>query len=156
MNNLSSMISGVIVNTGAPLSNNHNPMEDFEIVHSPDDAVNCMSFSPASIAQANYLIAGSLDNNVSCWEIQSTGNSIPKMKQSMTAPVLDVAWSNVISLQSSTTIILNINYNLNGFIFRMEAKCSWLDVTIWSNAGIYLPTNVFRYYKCFLISSLTV
>ena len=69
---------------------------------------------------------------------------------------MDVAWSNVISLQSSITIKLNINYNVVDFIFRMEPKCSWLDVTIWSNAGIYLPTNVFRYYKCFLITSLTV
>ena len=97
----------------ALLSNNHNPMNDCEVVHSPDDAVTCMSFSPASIAQANYLIAGSLDNNVSCWEIQSTGNSIPKMKQSMTAPVLDVAWSNVIHLFSLLYIITN--YNLKVF-----------------------------------------
>ena len=88
------MISGV-VNTEAPLSNNHNPMEDFEIVHSPDDAVTCLAFSPPSIAQ-NLLIAGSCDSNVKCYEIQSNGNSIPRLQQSMTASVLDVAWSAVI------------------------------------------------------------
>ena len=97
----------------ALLSNNHNPMNDFEVVHSPDDAVTCMSFSPASIAQANYLIAGSLDNNVSCWEIQSTGNSIPKMKQPMTAPVLDVAWSNVM------LSFLRLLYHCNPIIFSI-------------------------------------
>ena len=148
------MISN-LVNT-APFSSNHNSMKAFEVVQSPDDTVTCMAFSPASVTQANYLIAGSWDNNVRCWEIQSSGNSIPKHQQTMTAPVMDVAWSNVISLQSSITIILNINYNLVDFIFRMEPKCSWLDVTIWSNAGIYLPTNVFRYYKCILITFLTV
>ena len=99
----------------ALLSNNHNPMNDFEVVHSPDDAVTCMSFSPASIAQANYLIAGSLDNNVSCWEIQSTGNSIPKMKQSMTAPVLDVAWSNV--MLSSLRLLYHYNLIIFSILF---------------------------------------
>jgi len=94
MNNLSSMISG-IVSTEAPLGSNHNPMEDFEIVHSPDDAVTCMAFSPPSVTQ-NFLVAGSCDNSVKCWEIQSSGNSIPRLQQSMTASVLDVAWSAVI------------------------------------------------------------
>jgi len=152
--NLSGMISN-LVNT-APFSSNHNSTQAYEVVYSPDDTVTCMAFSPASITQANYLIAGSWDNNVRCWEIQSTGNSIPKQQQTMTASVMDVAWSNVIPLPSSITIILTINYNLNGFICRMGAKCSWLDVTKWSNAGIYLPTNAFRYYECFLITFLSI
>jgi len=94
MTNPSGMMSSLV--STAPLSSNHNPMKDFEVVHSPDDAVTCMAFSPPSMTQANYLIAGSWDNNVRCWEIQSTCNSIPKQQQSMTASVLDVAWSAVI------------------------------------------------------------
>ncbi len=74
---------------------NYNPMKDFEVVSPPDDAISCMAFSPASIPQTNFLIAGSWDNHVRCWEIDRTGKSIPKSQQSMTAPVLDVAWSDV-------------------------------------------------------------
>jgi len=74
----------------------NNQMRDIEVVHSPDDTVSCMAFSTPSITQANYLIAGSWDNQVRCWEIQSTGNSIPIQQQTMTASVMDVAWSAVI------------------------------------------------------------
>ena len=105
------MISN-LVNT-APFSSNHNSTQAFEVVYSPDDTVTCMAFSPASVPQANYLIAGSWDNNVRCWEIQSSGNSIPKHQQTMTAPVMDVAWSNVIHLFSLLYIITN--YNLKVF-----------------------------------------
>lgn len=79
-------------NVTAP--SNHNPMKSFELVSPPDDSVSCMQFSPATIQQ-NFLIAGSWDNNVRCWEIDQTGKSIPKSQQSMQAPVLDVAWSDV-------------------------------------------------------------
>lgn len=73
---------------------NHNPMKDFEVTSPPDDAVSCLAFSPASIPQ-NFLIAGSWDNHVRCWEIDQTGKSIPKSQETMQGPVLDVAWSDV-------------------------------------------------------------
>ncbi len=96
MTNLSGMMS-TLVSTASLGSNNHtNQMRDIEVVHSPYDAITCMAFSPPSITPANYLIAGSWDNQVRCWEIQSTGNSIPKQQQAMTASVMDVAWSAVI------------------------------------------------------------
>ena len=72
---------------------NYNPMKDFEIVSPPDDSVSCMAFSPGTIPN-NFLIAGSWDNNVRCWEIDHTGKSIPKSQQTMNGPVLDVAWSD--------------------------------------------------------------
>lgn len=72
---------------------NHNPMKDFEIMSPPDDSVSCLAFSPASIPQ-NFLIAGSWDNHVRCWEIDQTGKSIPKSQETMQGPVLDVAWSD--------------------------------------------------------------
>lgn len=148
MTNLSGMMS-TLVNTASLGSNNHNyQMRDIEVVHSLDNTISSMAFSPTSITQANYLIAGSWDNQVRCWEIQSTGNSIPKQQQTMTASVMDVAWSAVIYLFYS--YILFSSWCMS-FTFRMEPKCSWLDMTIWPNAGIYLPTNASRYYNCFLI-----
>ena len=72
---------------------NHNPMKDFEVMSPPDDSVSCLAFSPASIPQ-NFLIAGSWDNHVRCWEIDQTGKSIPKSQETMQGPVLDVAWSD--------------------------------------------------------------
>jgi mRNA export factor len=74
---------------------NYNPMKDFEVVSPPDDSVSCLAFSPGTIPQ-NFLIAGSWDNNVRCWEVDQTGKTIPKSQQTMQAPVLDVAWSDVI------------------------------------------------------------
>ena len=38
----------------------HNPMKDFEVQQAPDDSISKIAFSP----NANYLIAGSWDNNV--------------------------------------------------------------------------------------------
>jgi len=87
----------MIANLGitAPLSS--NPNRDVEVALSPDDSVVCMAFSPPSITENNFLIAGSWDGQVRCWEIGSTGSSIPKGQQSMTNSILDVAWSDVIS-----------------------------------------------------------
>ena len=49
---------------------------------STDDSVQCLRFSPPTV-QATYLIAGSWDNNVRCWEIKGDGSSEPKSQQSM-------------------------------------------------------------------------
>lgn len=79
---------------GSTVASTHNPMKDFEIVSPPDDSISCLAFSPAAIPQ-NFLIAGSWDNHVRCWEIDQTGKSIPKSQQTMQGPVLDVAWADV-------------------------------------------------------------
>lgn len=84
----------------------HNPMKDTEVVSPPDDSISSLAFSPGTLQQ-NYLIAGSWDNQVRCWEI--TGNagttmgqiggsnlqSVPKAQQTHQGPILDVAWSDV-------------------------------------------------------------
>ncbi|XP_049834915.1 protein Rae1 [Schistocerca gregaria] len=70
-----------------------NPMKDFEVTSPPDDSVSSLAFSPATIPQ-NFLIAGSWDNNVRCWEVEQTGKTIPKSMQTMQGPVLDVCWSD--------------------------------------------------------------
>ena len=75
-------------------STNPNPMKDFEVASPPDDSVSCLAFSPATIPQ-NFLVAGSWDCNVRCWEVEQTGKTVPKSMQSMTGPVLDVCWSDV-------------------------------------------------------------
>ncbi len=61
-----------------------NPMKDLEVVSAPDDSVSCLRFSPSqSPSASNFLVAGSWDNNVRCWEIKSSGQSEPKTQQSM-------------------------------------------------------------------------
>jgi mRNA export factor len=65
------------------LGNQPNPMKDVEVTNPPDDSISCMRFSPPSVSNTSYLIAGSWDNNVRCWEIQGNGQSVPKTQQSM-------------------------------------------------------------------------
>lgn len=72
---------------------NANPMKDFEVASPPEDSISCLSFSPATIPQ-NYLIAGSWDNNVRCWEVEQSGKTVPKSMQTCGGPVLDVCWSD--------------------------------------------------------------
>jgi len=71
----------------------HNPMKDFEVTSPPDDSIRSLSFSPPTLQQ-NFLIAGSWDNNVRCWEVEQSGKTVPKSMQSMGGPVLDVCWSD--------------------------------------------------------------
>ncbi|CAD1476896.1 unnamed protein product, partial [Heterotrigona itama] len=74
-------------------STTSNPMQDYEVVSPPDDSVSSLAFSPACIPQ-NFLVAGSWDCNVRCWEVEQSGKTVPKSMQSMAAPVLDVCWSD--------------------------------------------------------------
>lgn len=70
---------------GAP----HNPNKDFEVPSPPTDGVSCLAFSPTS----NLLIAGSWDNQVRCWDVQSNGQAVPKAATSHESPVLCAAWA---------------------------------------------------------------
>ncbi len=65
------------------LGNQPNPMKDVEVSNPPDDSISCLRFSPPSVTTTSFLIAGSWDNNVRCWEIQGNGQSVPKTQQSM-------------------------------------------------------------------------
>ena len=40
-----------------------------------------------------FLVAGSWDHNVRCWQIEQNGQTIPKAQQTAGGPVLDVCWS---------------------------------------------------------------
>ncbi len=87
------------MNTLLPQSQSlpHNPMKDWEVMSPPDDSISSLALSPPTLQQ-NYLIAGSWDNQIRCWEItgnQNSWQSIPKAQQTHTGPVLDVAWSEV-------------------------------------------------------------
>ena len=74
-------------NTGGGISlglgNQPNPMKDVEVTNPPDDSISCLRFSPPSVTTTSFLIAGSWDNNVRCWEIQGNGQSVPKAQQAM-------------------------------------------------------------------------
>ncbi|KAK7503969.1 hypothetical protein BaRGS_00004701 [Batillaria attramentaria] len=79
---------------GNTTSANTNPMKDFEVTSPPDDSVSCVKFSPG-VLPSTFLIAGSWDNKVSCWEVQQSGQTVPKAQQTHTGPVLDVDWSDI-------------------------------------------------------------
>jgi len=67
----------------------HNPNKDIEVAQPPNDGISSLAFSP----KANYLVAGSWDNQVRCWEVQNNGTTIPKGSISHDGPVLSVGWS---------------------------------------------------------------
>jgi len=67
----------------------HNPNKDVEVNSPPTDGISSLAFS----SKANYLVAGSWDNQVRCWEVQPNGNTIPKAAISHEGPVLSVCWS---------------------------------------------------------------
>lgn len=77
--------------SGAASSTVANPNKDYEVANPSDDSISSMAFSPASI-QPNFLVSGSWDNNVRCWEIDNNAKSIPKAQQTMSGPILDVCW----------------------------------------------------------------
>lgn len=85
--------NSTVFSGGGTTTGSHNPMKDVEVVSPPDDSVSCLAFSPSCLPQ-DFLIAGSWDSNVRCWEVQQNGQTIPKAQQTHQGPVLDVAWSD--------------------------------------------------------------
>lgn len=72
-------------------SASNNPNKDVEVTSPPEDTVTSLKFSPPSLQQ-NFLIAGSWDCKVRCWEVEGSGQTVPKAAQTMEGPILDVAW----------------------------------------------------------------
>lgn len=70
-----------------------NVMNDYEVASPPDDSISALEFSPSTLPK-NFLIAGSWDNSVRCWEVEYSGIAIPKSMKTMGGPVLDVCWSD--------------------------------------------------------------
>ncbi|XP_077284411.1 ribonucleic acid export 1 [Arctopsyche grandis] len=68
-----------------------NPNKDYEVTAPPEDSISALAFSPPSIPQ-NFLIAGSWDSQVRCWDVEMSGKTNPKSMQTMGGPVLDVCW----------------------------------------------------------------
>ncbi|KAL6052469.1 Rae1 protein [Balamuthia mandrillaris] len=63
--------------------------KDVEVPSAPNDSVSCLAWSP----KANYLVAGSWDNQVRCWEVQQSGQVVPKASINHDGPVLCATWS---------------------------------------------------------------
>ena len=82
----------------------------------PDDSISCLRFSPPSVNNSSFLIAGSWDNNVRCWEIQSSGQSVPKTQQSMQVIIKfkpRSIWSHLTFTSTLEIILLHFNLNSN-------------------------------------------
>ena len=66
---------------GAATGTVANPNKDYEVSNPSDDSISSLSFSPPSVP-TNFLVAGSWDNNVRCWEIAPQNgqpSTIPKV-----------------------------------------------------------------------------
>ena len=75
----------------------HNPNKDIEVQSPPDDSISGLAFSPPTLQQ-NFLVSGSWDNQIRCWEVTGAVNAwqaIPKAQQTHSGPVLDVRFSDV-------------------------------------------------------------
>lgn len=140
-----------------------NPMKDVEVASAPDDSISCLRFSPPSVTNTNFLIAGSWDNNVRCWEIQANGQSEPKTQQSMQVPYLRgeecrVGLNSCPGQKYCTITSLHDIRSWRFFSFgsahrarfstsvgmMMVARCLWPLVTSKSSVGTWLPTRLFR------------
>jgi mRNA export factor len=71
----------------------HNPNNDILLTEPPKDTVQSLAFSPSTLAPKNFLVSASWDNEVRCWDIQTSGSSTPVGMIKHDGPVLDVAWS---------------------------------------------------------------
>eukprot|EP01018_Ginkgo_biloba_P032035 Gb_30896 [translate_table: standard] len=61
-----------------------------KLTQPPTESISSVSFSP----KANYLVATSWDNQVRCWEVLPTGNSVAKAMISHDQPVLCSTWKD--------------------------------------------------------------
>ncbi|OBZ84758.1 Poly(A)+ RNA export protein [Choanephora cucurbitarum] len=62
---------------------------DFEVASPPTDSISDLAFSP----QADILAVSSWDNAVRLYEVQPTGNTMPKASYNHEGPVLCVDWA---------------------------------------------------------------
>ncbi|GAB0490944.1 hypothetical protein MMPV_002185 [Pyropia vietnamensis] len=70
-----------------------NPNNDVMVSEPPNDGISSVALSPAALAPKNYLVAGTWDNEVRCYEIGPNGATTPVGLIKHAGPVLDVAWS---------------------------------------------------------------
>lgn len=75
----------------APKSNPYNPYNDLEVAVPPDlDGISSVGWSPT----ANHLVASSWNNSVYVWDVQASGQTVPKAQnKDHQQPVLCTAWS---------------------------------------------------------------
>jgi len=73
-----------------PSASSNNPNNDVEVTAgaAPTDSISSLSWSP----KANYLAAGSWDNQMRVWEISPTGQVQPKSSTTGEGPVLCSTW----------------------------------------------------------------
>ncbi|KDQ59375.1 hypothetical protein JAAARDRAFT_34097 [Jaapia argillacea MUCL 33604] len=64
-------------------------VQDIEVADPPTDSVSSLAFAPA----ADFLAAGSWDNHVRIYEVNSTGRTQGKAMYSHEGPVLSVCWN---------------------------------------------------------------
>lgn len=77
------------VNQGGGQGPPYNPNKDIELTSPPNDSISSICWSPV----ANFVVASSWDNQIRCWEVAATGQSVPKAVSQHDQPVLCTDWS---------------------------------------------------------------
>lgn len=73
----------------APVATSHNPNNDVEIQNAATDGISCLAWSPTQ----SFLVAGSWDNQIRLWDVQMSGQAVPKAAVSHDGPVLCASWA---------------------------------------------------------------
>ncbi|XP_002092578.3 protein Rae1 isoform X2 [Drosophila yakuba] len=69
-----------------------NQQQDYELPEPPNDSISALEFVPPSSCW-NAICAGSWDNTVRIWEVQSD-RVVPKVMKSLEGIPLDIAWND--------------------------------------------------------------
>jgi len=72
-----------------PGQNPTNP-GDMEVANAATDGISCVTWSPT----ANFLAVASWDHQIRVWDVQASGQAVPKAATSHDGPVLCAAWSS--------------------------------------------------------------
>ncbi|KAI9493325.1 WD40-repeat-containing domain protein [Zychaea mexicana] len=65
--------------------------KDFELVSPPSDGISALAFNPAG--NGDFLAVSSWDQQIRIYEVQPSGNTVPKVAYAHEAPALCVGWS---------------------------------------------------------------
>ncbi|EGC38623.1 hypothetical protein DICPUDRAFT_148649 [Dictyostelium purpureum] len=73
------------------VTNNHNPNKDIELQGPINDGISCLKFSPKT---SNLIVAGSWDQKIRCWEVNTPSlSSQPRAMISHEAAILCTDWN---------------------------------------------------------------
>ncbi|XP_039482462.1 protein Rae1 [Drosophila santomea] len=107
-----------------------NQQQDYELPEPPNDSTSALEFVPPSSCW-NAICAGSWDNNVRIWEVQSD-RVVPKVMKSLEGIPLDIAWNDLgskVYLGDSNGLVSE--WHLESNQLRKVGTGNYLATTSW-------------------------